>query len=219
MTLDQARQAYEASVFGGDPTGLPAAARGLDAIEAQLCLERGKLIHAAFLNERGDEDPAELALFERARELWAALGDPRGEGEATFWAGCFHQVVRDDDATARPLFERARELSQSAGDRLMLSYTLRHLGFSEHLAGRLDAARAYFEESSALRRALGFDAGVAANLVGLAYIAAEQGRPGDAAATLDEAGELAAAVGAHGIARLIAQARLELAQDPSTSNS
>jgi hypothetical protein len=36
------------------------------------------------------EDPAELPLFERALELYRALGDTRGGAEALFWIGCLH---------------------------------------------------------------------------------------------------------------------------------
>ena len=57
-----------------------------------------------------------------------------------------------------------------------MSYALRHLSIAEHTAGRLEAARRLLEESVRLRREVGFLPGVAANLVGLIYIAAAQGR-------------------------------------------
>ena len=49
--------------------------------------------------------------------------------------------------------------------------------------------------------------GVAANLVGLAYIAAGQGRRDDALALLDEAGAIAEAHGADRIVGQVADAR------------
>jgi hypothetical protein len=52
--------------------------------------------------------------------------------------------------------------------------------------------------------------GVAANLVGLAYIAAGQGRRDDALALTEEAGAIAAASGAHGIMRHVEEARAQL---------
>lgn len=152
----------------------------------------------------------ELELFERAAELYRQLGDLRGEGEALFWAGTFHQVVRDDTDTALPAFQRALDLATRAGDPLTTSYALRHLGFAAHMAGRLDEARAHFEESTRLRRELGFLPGVAANLIGLAYLAAQQDRRDDAAALLKEAAELAESTDSHGVLRWVAEARDEI---------
>jgi len=213
MTVDgriaEAELLYEQAVFGGDSSALGPAERGLDGVEADLALARGKLIHARFLAERV-EDARELELFARAAELYGRLGDERGEAEALFWVGTFHQVVRDDNETALPTLRRARELAARAGDRLTLSYVLRHLGFADHMAGQLDAARAHFEESTRLRRELGFLPGVAANLIGLAFLAAQQERPADAAALLVEAAELAEKSEAHGVLRWVADARGEL---------
>ncbi|MDR6979114.1 tetratricopeptide (TPR) repeat protein [Streptomyces sp. 3330] len=207
--LEQAELLYERAVFGGDSSAPASADRSLDEVEAHLALARGRVIHARFLEERA-EDARELELFERAAELYGRLGDVRGEGEAVFWVGAFHQVVRDDIDTAVPAFARALDLATRAGDRLTMSYALRHLGFTEHMAGRLDEARAHLEESTRLRRELGFLPGVAANLVGLAYLAAQQERRDDAAALLDEATDLAGSTRSHGVLRWVAGAREEL---------
>lgn len=212
--LERAAKAYERTVFGADASGLPAAAQELTALEADVALAQGQNLHAVYLDQRrldlAVEDPRELELFERAVELYRSLGDGRGEGEATFWIGCFHQVVRDDHETAVPLFERSLELATEAGDQLTRSYALRHLGFVAHAAGRLDEARGMLEESTALRRELGFTAGVAANLIGLAYIALAQERGQDCAALLDEADELAAEAGAKAVRDMVDEARLEM---------
>lgn len=212
--LELANGWYEAAVFGGDDAALPAAERELDAVEADLALARGRITHARFLAARehgeGRDDPGEAASFERAAELYHRLGDVRGEGEAEFWLGAYHQVVRDDGDAALPYLERARALATETGDRLTLSYVLRHLGFAEHTAGRLDAARELFTESTRLRRELGFLPGVAANLVGLAYVSAAQGRPDDAVAYLDEGVRLAEASDARGILRQLDEARADL---------
>ena len=133
----------------------------------------------------------------------AALADERGEGEALFWVGCFHQVVRRDDQTAVPILERSRELAEQAGDKRTMSEALRHLGIAEHRAGRLGSARERLEESTRLRREIGLLPGVAANLVGLAYIAAADGRHDDAPALLAEAAAIADATGAHRITRQV----------------
>lgn len=203
-SLDRASAAYRAAVYGGDAGGLADAERHL---EADAALARGRLLHARFLNSRV-EDPAELPLFERAAGLYQALGDQRGEAEARFWIGCVHQVIRRDDTTAVPLLESARRLAARAGDRETLAEALRHLGIAAHAAGRLDEARNHLEESSRLRGELGCLAGVAANMVGLAYIAAAQGR--DATAILDEAARIARSRRAHRIVLQIDEARRSL---------
>jgi tetratricopeptide (TPR) repeat protein len=139
--------------------------------------------------------------------LYRALGDVAGEAEAQFWIGCFYQVVRRDDATAVPVLDRSLALAAQAGQKMTMSEALRHLGIAAHAAGQLDLARDRLKESTRLRRELGQRAGVAADLIGLAYIAAGQGRRDDALAILAEAGDLATASGAHRILRSVAEAR------------
>ncbi|MFG1609076.1 tetratricopeptide repeat protein [Actinoplanes sp. NPDC049265] len=195
----------ERSMFGGEHDGLAVAERHLDGVEADLALARGKVLHARFLADRA-EDQHELELFERAARLYRAAGDARGEGAAWLWAGLFHQVVRGDEGAALPLLERAGEL----GDSLTVSYALRHLAIADHGAGRFDEARGRFEESNRLRRELGFLPGVAANLVGLAYVAAAQGDREEGLAFADEAARLAAGNDASVVARMAEQARAEI---------
>lgn len=207
--LEQARIAYERAVYGGDAGALTGAGRALDAVEADTALARGKVLHARFQTAPAPaaEDPAELPSFERALELYRALGDARGEAEALFWIGCVHQILRGDDETAVPFLERSGRLAAQTGDQRTRSEALRHLGIAAHTAGRLDEARERLEESSRLRRETGSMAGVAANMVGLAYIAAAQNRRGDALAILGEAQAIARAHGAHAVERHLQQAR------------
>jgi hypothetical protein len=188
---------------------LTRADRELDAAEAELVLARGKVMHGRFLEDRL-ENPAELPSFERAASLYKALRDERGEAEALFWIGCFHQVVRDDNASAKPVLVQSRDLATKTGDKLTLSYTLRHLGVAEQVAGHLDAARELLEASTSLRRELGFLPGVAANLVGLVYIASAQNRAADAEALADEAAALAEACHAGKIFDQVTEARARL---------
>ena len=117
----QAGLLYEQAVFTGDPGPLAEADRELDAAEADLAVARGRLMHTRFLLGRdqdpaaAQEDPGELPLFERAAQLYRALGNAGGEAEALFWVGCFHQVVRRDNATAVPVLERSLELAVAGG--------------------------------------------------------------------------------------------------------
>ncbi|MFG1649462.1 tetratricopeptide repeat protein [Micromonospora sp. NPDC049275] len=214
--IERARVLYEHAVFSGDAGVLVDAERDLDAVEADAALARGRILHARFLNERAVigsspvEDPAELRLFERAIALYQALGDTRGQAEALFWIGCLHQVIRRDNETAVPYLARSHRMAAQVGDKPTQAEALRHLGIAAHTAGRLDEARERLEESSRLRREVGALPGVAANMVGLAYIAAAQDRHADALATLDEANAIAQAHGAHAIVRQIEQARTQI---------
>jgi tetratricopeptide (TPR) repeat protein len=202
----RARELYEQAIFNGTDGVLAKADAELDAVEADLALARGRVLHGRFL--AGDkEDPAELPLFQRSADLYHSLGDERGEAEALFWIGCFYQVVWKDADGAAEALNRSADLARKVGDKLTLSYALRHLGIVAQQSGRLDAARSQLEESTALRRELGFLPGVAANLVGLIYIAAAQGRPTDAHTLADEATTLAKAAGATKIIEQIAEAR------------
>lgn len=213
---ERAGQLYDRAIFSGDASGLADSDRELDAAEAELALARGKLAHLRFLLQRdqdpgrAQEDPRELSLFERAAQLYRDLGDVRGEGEALFWVGCCQQVVRRDNAAAVPALDRSLALATEAGDRLVMSEALRHLGIDAHFGGRPDEARSRLEESSRLRRELGSLAGVASNQIGLAYLAASQDRRADAAAALDEADTLATASGALRVLASVREARAEL---------
>jgi hypothetical protein len=88
--IERSRRLYERALFEGDTGALAEAERELDGLEADLALARGRVVRGRFLEQRaGDpeqarEDPRELALFERAAELYRARGDVRGEGEALF---------------------------------------------------------------------------------------------------------------------------------------
>jgi len=214
--IERSRQLYERALFESDVGALTAAERELDGVEADLALARGRVIHGRFLEQRTEdpaqarEDPRELPLFERAAELYRARDDVRGEGEALFWVGCCHQVVRRDNEAAVPVLWRSLELATEADDPVTMAEALRHLGIAEHAAGRLDAARLHLEESTRLRREIGVWPGVASNMVGLIYIAAGQDRREDGLAMAEEARAIAEANGAPGLLRQIDEARARL---------
>ena len=214
--IERSRQLYERALFESDAGALTAAERELDGVEADLALARGRVIHGRFLEQRTEdpaqarEDPHELPLFERAAALYRARDDVRGEGEALFWVGCCHQVVRHDNEAAVPVLWRSLELATETDDTIVMSEALRHLGIAEHAAGRLDTARLHLEESTRLRREIGAWPGVASNLVGLIYIAAGQDRREDGLALAEEARAIAEANGAPGLLRQIDEARAQL---------
>ena len=214
--IERSRLLYERALFEGDSGALEAADTELDGVEADLAVGRGRVIHGRFLQQRSEdpeqvqEDPRELALFERAAELYRARGDVRGEAESLFWVGCCHQVVRRDNEAAVPVLWRSLELATEADDPVTMSEALRHLGIAEHAAGRLEAARLHLEESTRLRREMGAGLGVASNLVGLTYIAVGQDRRDDALKLIEEAYAIAEANGAQGLIRQIEEARTQL---------
>jgi tetratricopeptide (TPR) repeat protein len=214
--IERVRQVYEDAVLGGDASILTEADRELDAVEADYCLARGRIVHTRFLLQRdvdpgqAIDDPRELALFERAVQLYHELGDAAGEAESLFWVGCFHQFVRRDNAKAVPILEQSLENASRAGDKQVMSEALRHLGIAAHAAGELDTARQRLEESTRLRKEIGLLPGAAANLIGLAYIAAAQHRHDDVRALLDEASAIAETHDAGRILRLVSEAREEL---------
>jgi hypothetical protein len=195
----QAGLLHERAMFTGDAELLADASRELDAAEADLAVARGKLMHARFLlhrdqdPSRADGDPGELMLFERAAGLYRTLGDTRGQADALFWVGCFHQVINRENATAVPVLEQSLELASQAGDKAVMSEALRHLGIAAHASGDMETARQRLEESTRLRREIGLLPAVASNMVGLAYIAAAQDRVDDALALISEGSAIAQA--------------------------
>jgi tetratricopeptide (TPR) repeat protein len=207
--LERARELYERAVFAGEAEATELAEVELDGVEADLALARGRILHARFLADRRRDD-AEQRLFERAAEVYERLGDRRGEAEALFWVGTFHQVVAGDSAAAAPLFDRARALAQADGDRLTLSYVERHRGFLAQEGGRLKEARGLLEESVRLRRELEFLPGVAAGLLALAELELEAGDRDRATGLLEEARRVAVESDADGILRWIAEAERDL---------
>lgn len=214
--LVRAKERTELATFGGDDSQLAGAERDLDAVEADVALGRGRILHARFLQRRfaGEPglagDPRELELFEEALRLFVRAGDGRGQGEALFLIGCFHQVVLGDGDTAVPFFERSVLASAAAGDQVTVSYSQRHLGFAELEAGRLDAALDWFERSTQLRREAGFLPGVAANLFAMAEVAVAQGKRDEALRLLDEAIETGNGCGAARMVELAERTKAEL---------
>jgi tetratricopeptide (TPR) repeat protein len=186
----------EQALFTGSAEAREAVGRELTRAEARLLQEKGRILHAKFLAERGGEDPRELEQFERSLELAREAGDQRLESWARFWIGIVHQVIRDDHDSALPHFRSAYDWAKSNGDSLLQSYAVRHLGFGWYEQGRREDGLRAFEESVELRRDEGFLPGVAAGLLTLAELAVEEGRPEDARPLLVEAKEAADSSGA-----------------------
>ena len=171
--------------------------------------------HARLLagSERAEADRGELAQFERAAELYGSVADERGLAEALLWIGIAHQVVSGNlEAASEPL-HRSYELARSADDLSTLSYAARHLVFSMYAArGERRRAGELLYESLAIRRRLDFQPGIAAALLAVAELAAEDGDCQSATSLLDEAEHLARGCEAAGVHPPISIARAALPQ-------
>jgi hypothetical protein len=104
-------------------------------------------------------------------------------------------VIRDDGPRSEPYFEQSYELAAEAGDDVLRSYAIRHLGWTRQERGDVDGAGAAFEESLALRERAGFVPGIGAAALALAQFEAEHGRTERALGLLARAREVFAAVG------------------------
>ena len=166
-----------------------------DALLAAALDLRGRALHARFLADRSAGEPeGELELFERALELRRA-DDTRGRAESLFHVGLVHQVVRGDGERSEPFFEDSYRLAGEAGDPVLESYAVRHLGWTRQERGDLEGARAAFEQSLRLRERAGFLPGVGAAALALAEFESEQGRPERARELLAQAREVFQQVG------------------------
>jgi hypothetical protein len=94
-------------------------------------------------------------LAGRADRLRAAAPD-RGRGAApTFYAGLIADNLRGDAAAARSLFAAALEAAVRAGDDLIESEALRHLGYHHGEDGEVEQARQMWERATELRQRAG----------------------------------------------------------------
>jgi tetratricopeptide (TPR) repeat protein len=206
VLVELARTLNDRSTFGGSPDEVRieavldelerlARADEDDALLAAALDLRGRSLHARFLADRDAGEPeGELELFERALALRPA-DDVRGRAESLFHVGLVHQVVRGDGERSEPYFEESYRLAGDAGDAVMESYAIRHLGWTRQERGDLDGARAAFEESLQLRERAGFLPGVGAAALALAEFELEQGRPERARQLLAQAREVFERVG------------------------
>jgi tetratricopeptide (TPR) repeat protein len=170
-------------------------ASGDDSLLAAALDLRGRILHSRFLADRSAGEPeGELALFERGLEL-RDPADTRGIAESLFHVGLVHQVVREDGPGSQPYFEKSYRLAQEAGDDVLTSYAVRHLGWTRQEAGDVEGARAAFEESLRLRERAGFVAGTGAAALALAEFEGEQLRLERAEELLARAREIFERVG------------------------
>jgi tetratricopeptide (TPR) repeat protein len=122
-------------------------------------------------------------LAARALGLRDAAPDLRHAAAAMFYAGLIEDNLRGDSAAAQSLFARALAEAEQAGDDLVISEALRHLGYHAGEAGHADQARQMWERSTELRQRAGAVPYVLSQQLLLAGLARDTGDP-DAARVL-----------------------------------
>jgi tetratricopeptide (TPR) repeat protein len=124
--------------------------------------------------------------FDRALQIYRELGDNIGLGEAMFYRGLVYQM-QDQSKPAREMFDRGLELTKKSGDERMQSFLVRHIGYLQQVAGEIDAARASFRDSLALRQRNDMKVFVPFALIALAEFEAEQKNVTEAISLVEQA--------------------------------
>ncbi len=144
---------------------------GTDGERGRAACERGHLAYASTL----------LRIHDRADEARSALGrtaallPPGGRDRALldFRRGLLIENLAGDPAGARLAYRRAHACATAYGDRLLCSFTWRHLAGLALREGELADARHGFTESLRIREELGYLIGTPPALVSLAEVEPE----------------------------------------------
>jgi hypothetical protein len=107
--------------------------------------------------------------------LAADAPDDARRGVVTFYAGVMadNLYMRPREAFAH--YTTAYQLGEKAGDELLMSLALRHLGDHAHTAGDLALARRQWERSTELRQKVGHLLGALAQQTLLAVLLRDEG--------------------------------------------
>jgi tetratricopeptide (TPR) repeat protein len=135
------------------------------------------------------------ALAARAEGLRAAAPDGARGAAATFYAGLIADNLRGDGAAARTAFAAALSLAEEAGDDLVVSEALRHLGYHHGEAGDTEQARQMWERSAELRQRAGAVPYALSQQLLLAGLARDTGDPDQARAVAGQVRRWARALG------------------------
>ncbi|NLU65907.1 hypothetical protein [Streptomyces sp. HNM0574] len=137
-----------------------------DEDRGMAACERGQLAYAStVLGVRDRADEARAALG-RAAALLAP--GARGRAVLDFRRGLLAEHLSDHPQSARAAYRRAHAGAAAHGNRLLCSFTWRHLAGLALRDGELAEARHGFTESLRIREELGFLVGMAPALAALA---------------------------------------------------
>lgn len=121
-------------------------------------------------------DPAVAdALASRAAALRNGAPDASRRAGVTFYAGLIAEALRGDADAGGAFYAEALRTGEEAGDELIMSYALRHLGYLSAEAGDADRARGLLERSMELRQRVGCVPHVLAQQLALAQLARDSG--------------------------------------------
>lgn len=131
----------------------------------------GFSLHTSYLeSDRSKEPEDEMDFFKRGLELRKEHGSSSQVAESVFHIGLVHDVIRQEYDKALPYHQEAYDLAQEAGDKMIMSYAIRHIGFTKLAAENIPEAKNAFTESLELRRSINFIPGIAFSLATLARV-------------------------------------------------
>ncbi|TCO50493.1 hypothetical protein EV646_102567 [Kribbella antiqua] len=110
---------------------------------------------SADIGPGGRDATTTRTLAQRVADLRAQAPDDARRGQAAFYAGVISDNLLDDSETAISHYTAALELGERAGDELLISYAVRHLGYHAYATGDLKLAREQWERSTELRQKAG----------------------------------------------------------------
>lgn len=157
----------------------------------------GMSIHAHYLaGDRSVEPPDEMAHFEQGLRLRRQDGTAVQIAESLFHVGLVYDVIRRDYDQATIYHQQAYDMATEAGNKVIASYAIRHLGFAHMAAKDYAAAKETLEESLRLREEAGFVPGAAFSIIALAHWHMTTGDKTAALAKLKQAREMLITLGA-----------------------
>lgn len=215
LAVGQAEVAVDRDFWGRTSLGSAAVDRARAAVEGAAGGDRDMEFDVAFLRLKHDyaeelfgpgggtprfgprdRDPQVIEdLAKRAGRLRATAPDRGREAAATFYVGLVEDNLRGDEVAGRSAFTAALALAEEAGEELIISEALRHLGYHVGQAGDADQARRMWERSAEQRQRAGAVPYVLSQQLLLAELTREGGDLDAARAVAREAGRWAHALG------------------------
>jgi tetratricopeptide (TPR) repeat protein len=111
---------------------------------------------------------------ERARDVYAALGDQGGVSRSIT---CAANMLADqgDNASARRMYDQAQAIAEKIGNKNAQEVNLHNIGIIVHDQGEYLAAKKIFEASLAIDRETDYKVGIEQNLTSLGNVASDLG--------------------------------------------
>ena len=157
----------------------------------------GFSLHTSYLeSDRSKEPEKEMDFFKHGLNLRRKHGSSSQVAESLFHIGLVHDVIRQEYDKALPYHEEAYKLATKTDNKLIMSYAIRHIGFTKLAAEDVAGAQQAFTESLELRETIGFKPGIAFSLVTLARVELMEDNNKQALAHLKKARELLSSLGA-----------------------